>query len=104
MGTAIRSTRIREVLMSDNEHWFARDHALPEGEKRCYSGRELDRFKKTWRFEMTNHKGEVDDVTNDVEELWEQGGRGFYSVLLTKAGPPEVCCFNIPGEIQMVRR
>ena len=86
------------------DHWFAADISLPKGEKRCYSGKELERFKKLYRFEMENYKRELEDVTDDVQELWEQGGRGFYSAILSKIGPPEVCCFNIPNTIHMIRR
>jgi len=88
----------------NNEHWLARDRSLLPGEKKCYSGKELERFRRLYRFEMHAYSGEIEDVTDDVEELWEQGARGFYSVLLYSAGPQEVCCFNIPNEIKMIRR
>ena len=86
------------------EHLFAANISLSKGEKKCHSGKELERFRKLYRFERKNYKGELEDVTDDVQELWEQGKRGFYSAILSKIGPPEVCCFNIPNEIQMIRR
>ncbi len=101
--TAYRS-RGGEMRKPENAHWLDSDCSLPKGEKRRYSGKELERFRKLYIFEMRNYLGEIVDVTEDVEELWEQGGRGFYSAILTKAGPPEVCCFNIPNEIKMTRR
>lgn len=88
----------------NNEHWLDRDRTLPPGEKKCHSGKELERFRRLYRFELRISSDEIEDVTDDIEELWEQGDRGFYSALLYSAGPQEVCCFNIPNEIRMIRR
>lgn len=99
---------LREVLsMKEPQnyvHWLDRDLRLPKGEKKCYWGKELERFRKAYVFKMKNYENEPKDVTDRIEELWEQGGRGFYSVVLSSAGPREVSCFSIPNEIQMERR
>ena len=73
--------------------------------KKCYEGKELDEIKKEWRFEKTWHYNKQldDDVTTDVKELWWEERRGFYSVVLD-AGPPEVCQFNVPTEVKMIKR
>jgi len=72
--------------------------------KKCYCGKDLDEIKKEWRFEKTWHfNKQLDDITDDVKELWWEERRGFYSVVLS-AGPPEVCQFNVPTEVHMIKR
>ena len=72
--------------------------------KKCYEGKDLDEIKKEWRFEKTWHYNkQLDDITDDVKELWWEEGRGFYSVVLG-AGPREVCQFNVPTDVKMIKR